>query len=99
MGDFTANDKLLLPVLKTFARYICSLHATWNVWCFQSVCSGSTVLLLTPTAVFSYLLQSTATCTTSNTPTFPRNYLLVCLLLLQCTWRVSAFPHFRYKCI
>jgi hypothetical protein len=35
---FAANDGLLSPILKVFARCTRSVHATRNALCFQSVC-------------------------------------------------------------
>jgi len=38
-------DKLLLPILKTFAQCPRSLHTARNAWNFQPVCSSRTVTL------------------------------------------------------
>lgn len=66
--DFVAQDELLLPVLKAFAQYICSLYASWNVRCSHSVwwqyCSvahaDSSPLL--PPAVNSHLHHTRHAC-------------------------------------
>jgi len=40
---FMVNGELLLPILKSFAHCTHLLHATRNVWCFQSVRNSRTV--------------------------------------------------------
>jgi hypothetical protein len=47
--DFVVNDKLLLSVLKTFAQYTCSLHATGNACCI--LCVYVVVVLVVQQAV------------------------------------------------
>jgi hypothetical protein len=43
---FMANDNLLLPIFKTFAKFICSVHPTQEMLDVSSLCVISVVFFI-----------------------------------------------------
>ena len=78
-ADFARNDELLLPTLKAFAHCICSLAATRNAWCFQTVCCSTPVCR--PNQLHT-TASSTQHRATHHHPPFLRDHLVACCLYL-----------------